>query len=650
MGTEVFKSVRKEKTVTFAGVRPWRNYYSLKNQKRKSISPKFLDGGSSDRIFFSELAFYRKLHGYRTRMPAWTPAVHSLHAAQLSDCPNRAMRARMKCFQSAEDRWARPASGLGPEAGGAGAGHGMGVRLAPVDIVVVGAGFGGAAFAWRLSRQRPALRIVVMDRGGWVDRGAMPTTTGQWQRANLGAWHISPNARLAAGGNPLSADYPVDDSASAFKPLMWNALGGSTINWAAHFPRFHPSDFRTRTLDGVGDDWPFSYFDLEPYYDLNDERMGIAGLAGDPAYPPKPARPMPPVPPGRLGKRAAAAFDRLGWHWWPVDAAVNTVDHKGRDSCNFCAPCLSGCVRDAKAAVDVTYLKDAIAAGVEVRPHAIVVGVEIEAGRATGVRYRDADGRETIQTAETVVVAGNGIGTARLLLASGLTSPALGRNLMFHGGAQVRGLFDEDLDGPIGPNGCAIYSHQFYETDASRGFVRGLHLQVTREMPLLTQAARLERAWGAGAHEAVSEEFRRSMTVLVLNEDLPEAHNRVSLTDGIEADGLPGVKVEYRLSDHSRRALDFGLDRAEEVLRAAGARKIVRFDIAPLTGWHLLGTARMGTDPATSVVDGQGRCHEVGNLIVADGSVFPTVGAVNPGSTIGAVALKLADDLARNFA
>ncbi|MGL4290913.1 MAG: GMC oxidoreductase, partial [Phreatobacter sp.] len=95
---------------------------------------------------------------------------------------------------------------------------------------------------------------------------------------------------------------------------------------------------------------------------------------------------------------------------------------------------------------------------------------------------------------------------------------------------------------------------------------------------------------------------------------------------------------------------DFGLDRAEEVLRAAGAVSTVRVDLAPFTGWHLLGTARMGADPASSVTDGHGRCHAVANLLVADGSLFPTVGAVNPGSTIGALGLRIADDLARDMA
>jgi hypothetical protein len=120
------------------------------------------------------------------------------------------------------------------------------------------------------------------------------------------------------------------------------------------------------------------------------------------------------------------------------------------------------------------------------------------------------------------------------------------------------------------------------------------------------QALRLEPAWGRDAHQLLREEFRHSIAILVLAEDLPEAHNRVALTDRMEADGLPAVKVEYTLSEHSRRSLDFGLDRAEEVLRAAGAHRVVRLPLAPLTGWHLLSTARMGTDPATSVTDARG--------------------------------------------
>jgi choline dehydrogenase-like flavoprotein len=400
----------------------------------------------------------------------------------------------------------------------------------------------------------------------------------------------------------------------------------------------------------VGDDWPFGYADLEPFYDQNDVETGVSGLAGDPAYPPKPARPMPPIPLGRLGMAAARGFDSLGWHWWPVDAAVNTVAYDGRAACNHCGPCLIGCVNRAKSSSDATYWPKAIAKGVDLRPGCIAQNVAIEGGRASGVTYRSADGREHWQPAAYVVIAGNGIGTARLLLASGLESPALGGNLMFHPAAYLRGMFREELDGPVGPVGCAIYSHEFYETDPRRAFKRGIHLQVTRENALLTQAMRLQPAWGREALAKLREEFRHSIVVLVQAEDLPERHNKVSLTDRIESDGLAGVRLDYKVSDHSRQSLDFGMDRAEEMLRAAGAHRIERLALAPLTGWHLLGTARMGSDPATSVTVAEGRCHAAPNLLVADGRLFPPVGAVTPGSTIGALGLKIADDLARALA
>ena len=378
--------------------------------------------------------------------------------------------------------------------------------------------------------------------------------------------------------------------------------------------------------------------------------MGVSGLAGDPAYPPKSARPMPPIPLGRLGMATARGFDALGWHWWPVDAAVNSLAYDGRTACNHCGPCLIGCVNGAKASTDVTYWPKAIASGVELRPDSIVQQVVLEAGRATGVTYRDGEGREHWQPAAYVAVAGNGIGTARLLLASGLTSPALGRNLMYHPAAYLRGMFKEELDGPVGPVGCAIYSHEFYETDASRGFRRGIHLQVTRENALLVQAMRLQPNWSRQGLDKLKEEFRHSAVVLVQPEDMPEAHNRVSLTSEIQPDGLPGVRLDYKVSDECRRSIDFGMARAEEMLRAAGAWRIEYLPLAPMTGWHLLGTARMGSDPATSVTDGRGRCHEVTNLLVADGSLFTTVGAVNPGSTIGALGLKIAEDLAKDIA
>lgn len=522
----------------------------------------------------------------------------------------------------------------------------MPIQEEAVDVVVVGSGMGGAAFCYRLSAQVPGLRIVCLERGDWLRPAQMPASRRDFQRLALSTWALAPAVRQAAPEPPPSADYPIDDRASAIKPLLWCGVGGSSLTWAAHFPRLHPSDFKTYTLDGVGDDWPFSYFDLEPYYDENDRMMGVSGLPGDPAYPPKRAPRMPPIPLGRMGEKAAQGFNALGWHWWPVDAAINTVARDGRAACNHCGPCQQGCVNHAKASVDQTYWPQALRQGVELRTRCITQEILTQAGRATGVRYCAADGQEHIQPAAYVVVAANGIGTPRLLLASGVGGDMVGRCLMFHPVAYIRAIFDDELDGPAGAIGNCIYSHEFYETDRRRGFVRGVQLQVTRENPLLTQSTYAEPRWGRAGQQQLRAEFRHSFRIMAMSEDLPERHNRVTITDQLEADGLPGVRLEYTIADNTQRMLTYGLDRAEEVLRAAGVARLVRTDYAPLTGWHLLGTARMGSDPHTSVTDSRGRCHTTPNVIIADGSLFPTVGAVNPGSTIGALALKLADDLA----
>jgi len=521
------------------------------------------------------------------------------------------------------------------------------------DIVIIGTGMGGAAFAWQLSRLAPSLRIVCLERGDWVRSDDMPAGTPDWQAAAIGRWATSPNVRLSAGGNPWSADYPIDDGESPLKPLMWNGVGGSSINWAAHFPRLKPSDFRTHSLDGVGVDWPFSYRELEPYYDLNDIMMGVSGLDGDPAYPEKPPRPMPPLPIGRAGERAAQAFNELGWHWWPVDAAIATTSYRGRMACNYCGPCLLGCTRHAKSSCDATYLPAALANGVEVRTHCIAARVSIADGRTTGVTYFDETGTLHEQPAAYVVVAANGIGTPRLLLASGLgraPESVLGKNLMMHPVAYARGLFDDALDGPAGPVGAALYSHEFYETDRSRGFVRGFQIQVTRENSPLLQALRISPAWGSKAQSALVEEFLHAMVLMIVTEDLPDPENKVTLLDRTGADGLPGVRMSYALSDNTQVMIDWGYARTSEILAIAGARREIRAPLPPMTGWHLLGTARMGMDPGNSFVDAHGHCHEVAGLIIADGSVMPTVGAVNPGSTIGALGLKIAAELAEKLA
>jgi choline dehydrogenase-like flavoprotein len=218
----------------------------------------------------------------------------------------------------------------------------------------------------------------------------------------------------------------------------------------------------------------------------------------------------------------------------------------------------------------------------------------------------------------------------------------------------VVGGFPERLDGYKGPTGCGLMSQEFYETDLSRGFVRGYSFESVRGMgPMSTAlwamgAGRLP--WGAGHHEAFASTFGRTAGLLAICEDLPEAHNRVTLSDSLaDAHGIPAPKVEYTLSENSQRMLAHGVARAQEALAAAGAVQTWVESPLRVAGWHLMGTARMGTDPARSVVNEWGRAHDVRNLFVIDGSVFPTSGAVNPTCTIQAFALHAADQIKKRL-
>jgi choline dehydrogenase-like flavoprotein len=140
-------------------------------------------------------------------------------------------------------------------------------------------------------------------------------------------------------------------------------------------------------------------------------------------------------------------------------------------------------------------------------------------------------------------------------------------------------------------------------------------------------------------------------SVGVLCEDLPELHNTVTLDpELVDSDGIPAAKINYTLSENSKKMLKHGVDRAEQVLAAAGAVEISSTELVQSAGWHLLGTARMGADPNTSVVNPWGRSHDVKNLFIVDGSIFVTAGGLNPTSTIQALALYIADTMKKNLA
>ncbi len=523
------------------------------------------------------------------------------------------------------------------------------------DVLVIGAGASGSVVAKRLAER--GFRITCLEQGGWVNASDYPGDSPEWELASTKRWHVNPNVRQ------LAADYPCETSESAINPLMHCAVGGSTIHYAAQWMRFLPSDFRVRSLDGLADDWPISYEDLAPYYDTVQAGMGVSGLPGDPAYPPH-ELPMPALPIGKVGRVAAEGMNRLGWHWWPGAQAMPSRDWGRQKACTRRGTCMTGCVEGAKGSMDITHWPDAIAHGAR-----LVTGARVRelttnaAGLATGAVWIDRGGAEHHEAADVVVVACNGVGTPRLLLLSasprfpeGLanSSGLVGRRLMMHPFATVMGIYEDELESWLGPVGNPVYSLEFYESDSARGFPRGAKwelLPLGSPLGLLSRYDGLpfEQRYGAGLHGLVRRGLGRAFEWGVTADDLPDDSNRVTLDPAlVDSDGVPAPKIHYRTSEATTCMLDWHVERVKQAHAASGAVETVVTHWTPDTGWHLLGTARMGDDPATSVVDRSCRSHDVPNLYVVDGSVFPTGSGTNPTATICAVALRCAEHLAEH--
>ena len=519
------------------------------------------------------------------------------------------------------------------------------------DVVVVGAGMGGAAVSYVLTDG--GARVVLLDQGPRVEPADRPLESREWELSLTGEWSFDPNVRQ------LRADYPV--RADGFQPYLYNGVGGSTNHFGAFWHRLKPVDFRKGSEHGLGGarDWPITYEDLAPYYDLNDRYVGVSGVSGDPSYPPRSAPRLPPLRHGRHAHSYARAFEQLGWHWWPGDAGIISTSYEGRLACNLCGHCNAGCTRGAIGTADLVYVDPAVRRGLDLRPNSRVVRVTTNRGAVTGVEYIDleTDAVHRVE-ASVVVVAANGIGTPRLLLNSasseypnglGNDHGLVGTHLMLHGWLIADTWLDSPTEHYKGPATATLYSHEFYDTDSDRGFVNGFGITVSAAfgpglIALGGVTGQSPLPWGRDHHVEFERRFNRHCYVNVQVDDLPVPTNRVTIDpERKDSSGLPAARAEYHLHQNDRRVLNFAKERVAELTQAVGAWEVnyqpIDEDYNP-PGWHLMGTCRMGGSPETSVTDAWHRVWGVTGLVVCDSSSMVTGGAANPAATVGALGLR----------
>jgi len=534
------------------------------------------------------------------------------------------------------------------------------------DAVVVGSGITGGYAAKELTER--GLETLVLEAGP-------PILPERDYVEHLRPWEV--RYRGLGDRRKLEAERPVqkecyacDEYSSKFfvndrenpytnpkdKPFLWirgRQVGGRSIMWGRQTYRWSDLDFEANAREGIAVDWPIRYADISPWYDRVEEFVGISGQAeGLPQLPD--GRFLPPMELNcaeRVVKEAIAA--KFGGERLLTigRCAVLTAPHKGRAACHYCGPCERGCrTRSYFSSLNATLPVAEATGRLTLRPNSVVAGVLYDAAtnRATGLRVIDAETEEQLEvTGRVIFLCASALESARILLNSkserfptglGNGSGQLGRNLMDHtmgGGARgfIPGWEDHVFSGNR-PNG--IYVPRFRNVgERKSSFLRGYGFQGGGGR-YRWEHGLLREGFGADFKKALRAWGPWEMSFYGFGECLPDPGNYVELDPEVKDRwGIPALRIHSTWGENERTMLQDMAETAAEMLEAAGATEIAPFveDNPPGLTIHEMGTARMGRDPSTSVLNAWNQLHDVKNVFLTDGACMTSSSCVNPSIT-----------------
>jgi choline dehydrogenase-like flavoprotein len=540
------------------------------------------------------------------------------------------------------------------------------------DAVIVGSGAGGGMAAHTLAHG--GAQVLVLEAGPlWYSTEDSAMLQWAYDSPRRGAsTHERPFGEFDACLGGWNLDGEPYTTAPGTKFRWWRArmLGGRTNHWGRISLRFGPYDFKHKSRDGLGDDWPIAYEDVSPYYDRVDQLIGVFGSREN-----LPNEPdglfLPPPKPRCYELLVKQAADRLKVTCIPSRLSIITRSINGRPACHYCGQCSRGCKTNSNFSSPGVLLGPALTTGrLTIEPNAMVREVLTDArGRASGVAYIDkASGEEREVRARVVVLAASACETSRLLLNSKSTrfpqglansSGTVGKYLTDTTGSDLAGIIPKLADGVShnddGVGGMHLYM-PWWLNDTKLDFPRGYHIEVWggRGMPSYGFMGGIQSFPGGGGYgRALKDEYRKYYGTVVgfsgRGEMIPNDDSYCEIDpDVVDRWGIPVLRFHWKWSDHEIKQVKHMQETFKALIDEMGGTLLWQpgkpeDDYGISTGGsiiHELGGARMGADPKTSVVNAWCQAHDVKNLFVADGSPFVSQADKNPTWTILALSMR----------